>query len=45
MSTVPYNHFSTLATIEDLFGLAKPGPGPDGHRARSVTDVFTNPGG
>ena len=25
VSTVPYNHYSTLATIEDLFGLAKLG--------------------
>jgi len=25
VSNVPYNHYSTLATIEDLFGLAKLG--------------------
>ena len=25
VSTVPYNHYSTLATVEDLFGLAKLG--------------------
>ncbi len=44
VSTVPYNHYSTLATIEDIFGLSKLG------QARTVTstfgrDVFTNPGG
>jgi phosphatidylinositol-3-phosphatase len=39
----PYNHFSTLRTIEDLFGLpylgyaASPNPGAFG------SDVFTNP--
>ena len=43
VSTVPYNHYSTLATIEDIFGLPKLG------QARTVTstfgrDVFTNPG-
>jgi phospholipase C len=43
VSTTPYNHFSTLATIEDLFGLPKLG------QARTVTstfgqDIFTNPG-
>jgi hypothetical protein len=42
-TTVPYNHFSTLATIEDLFGLTKLG------QAKTVTstfgkDVFTNAG-
>jgi hypothetical protein len=25
MTTVPYNHYSTLATVEDIFGLAKLG--------------------
>ena len=42
VSTVPYNHFSTLATIETLFGLAKLG------QAKTVSapfgkDVFTRP--
>ena len=42
-STVPYNHFSTLATIEDLFGLTKLG------QAQTVSatfgkDVFTKSG-
>ncbi len=40
VTTVPYNHYSTLATVEDLFGLAKLG------QARTVSatfgkDVFT----
>ena len=34
MSTVPYNHYSTLATIEDIFGLPKLG------QARTVTATF-----
>ncbi len=43
VSTVPYNHFSTLATIEDIFGLPKLG------QAATVSatfgkDVFTNAG-
>ena len=42
VSTVPYNHFSSLATIETLFGLAKLG------QAKTVSaqfgkDVFTRP--
>jgi len=42
-STVPYNHFSTLASIEDIFHLAKLG------QANTVSatfghDVFTEPG-
>jgi phosphatidylinositol-3-phosphatase len=42
-TTVPYNHFSTLASIEDLFHLAKLG------QAKTVSatfghDVFTKPG-
>ena len=44
MTAVPYNHYSTLATVEDLFGLAKLG------QARTVSavfgkDVFTGPTG
>jgi hypothetical protein len=44
VSATPYNHFSSLATIEDLFGLPRLG------EAATVTstfgpDVFTNPGG
>jgi len=40
---VPYNHFSTLATVESLFGLTKLG------QAKTVTstfgkDVFTKSG-
>ena len=43
VSTVPYNHYSTLATTEDIFGLAKLG------QAQTVsatfgTDVFTGSG-
>jgi hypothetical protein len=43
ISTVPYNHYSTLATIEDIFGLAKLG------QAKTVSatfgkDVFTRSG-
>ena len=43
VSTVPYNHFATLATIEDIFGLSKLG------QAATVTatfgkDVFTKAG-
>jgi len=34
VSTVPYNHYSTLATIEDLFGLGRLG------QAASVTATF-----
>ncbi len=42
-SSVPYNHFSTLATVEDIFGLSKLG------QARTVSatfgqDVFTKQG-
>jgi phosphatidylinositol-3-phosphatase len=42
-SSVPYNHYSTLATIEDIFGLAKLG------QAKTVSatfgpDVFTASG-
>jgi len=43
VSTVPYNHFSTLATVEDLFGLAKLGQAA----TTSTTfghDVFTAAG-
>ena len=32
VSNVPYNHFATLATIEDIFGLRQAGPGGHGHR-------------
>ena len=44
VSSVPYNHYSTLATIEELFGLPRLG------QAATVSatfgrDVFTNPGG
>jgi hypothetical protein len=44
VSDVPYNHYSTLATIEALFGLGRLG------EARTATatfgpDVFTDPGG
>jgi hypothetical protein len=43
VSSVPYNHYATLATIEDLFGLARLG------QAQTVSatfgrDVFTRPG-
>ena len=43
MSNVPYNHYSTLATIEDIFGLPKLG------QAQTVSatfgkDVFTKSG-
>lgn len=43
VSDVPYNHYSTLATVEDIFGLAKLG------QAQSVSatfgkDVFTAAG-
>jgi hypothetical protein len=34
VSTVPYNHYSTLATIEDIFGLPKLG------QARTVSGTF-----
>jgi hypothetical protein len=34
VSTVPYNHYSTLATIEDIFGLATLG------QARTVSATF-----
>ena len=34
LTAVPYNHYSTLATIEDLFGLAKLG------QAATVTSTF-----
>ena len=42
-SSVPYNHFSTLATVEDLFGLSKLG------QAKTVSttfgkDIFTKAG-
>jgi hypothetical protein len=44
VTTVPYNHYSTLATTEDLFGLPRLG------QARTVSatfgrDVFTRPAG
>ncbi len=43
MSAVPYNHYSTLATVEDIFGLTRLG------QAQTVSaifgkDVFTNAG-
>ena len=43
ISTVPYNHYSTLATVEDIFGLAELG------QAKTVSatfgqDVFTKSG-
>ncbi len=43
VTTVPYNHYSTLATIEEIFGLSRLG------QARTVSttfgpDVFTNAG-
>jgi len=44
VTSVPYNHYSTLATIEGLFGLARLG-GARTVTARFGTDVFTNPGG
>ena len=34
LTAVPYNHYSTLATIEGLFGLAKLG------QAATVTSTF-----
>jgi phosphatidylinositol-3-phosphatase len=34
VSSVPYNHYSTLATIEDIFGLAKLG------QAKTVSSTF-----
>lgn len=34
VSTVPYNHYSTLATVEDLFGLSKLG------QAATTTSTF-----
>jgi hypothetical protein len=39
VSRVPYNHFSTLATLEELFGLAKLGQAAT-TRATFGTDVF-----
>jgi hypothetical protein len=42
VSTVPYNHFSSLATIETLFGLAKLGQA-NTVSARFGKDVFTRP--
>ena len=44
VTSVPYNHYSTLATIEGLFGLARLG-GARTVTARFGTDVFTNPAG
>ena len=35
-TSVPYNHFSTLATVEDLFGLSKLG------QAKTVSATFGN---
>ncbi len=43
VSTVPYNHFSTLATVEDLFGLAKLGQAAT-TSATYGRDVFTAAG-
>ena len=40
VSAVPYNHYSTLATIEDLFGLAKLGQAAT-TSATYGSDVFT----
>ena len=36
LSSAPYNHYATLATIEDLFGLPRLG------QAATVTDTFGN---
>jgi hypothetical protein len=40
---VPYNHYSTLATIEDLFGLTKLGQAKT-TSATFGTDIFTRAG-
>ena len=42
VSTVPYNHYSTLATIEDLFGLAKLGQAAT-TSATFGPDIFASP--
>jgi hypothetical protein len=44
VSSVPYNHYSTLATIEELFGLPRLGQSAT-VSATFGRDVFTNPGG
>jgi hypothetical protein len=36
VSSVPYNHYSTLSTVEDLFGLPKLG------QAKTVSATFGN---
>jgi hypothetical protein len=40
VTTVPYNHYSTLGTIEDLFGLSKLGQAAT-VSATFGTDVFS----
>jgi hypothetical protein len=55
VSTRYYNHYSTLRTLEDIFGVAHASPGLDGEGhigyaaqpglAPFGPDVFTNPGG
>ena len=55
VSTVDYNHYSWLRTIEDLFAVGKASPGLDGHGhigyaaqpglAPFGADVFNNPKG
>jgi len=45
VSNVPYNHYSQLKSIEDLFGLGHLGyAAPDGLKGFG-SDVFTNPNG
>ena len=55
VSTVDYNHYSWLRTMEDLFNVAETSPGldGDGHIGYAAQpglapfgrDVFTNPAG
>jgi hypothetical protein len=42
VSTVPYNHYSMLRTVEDIFGLAHLGNAQDPVLVPFGTDVFSN---
>lgn len=45
VSMMPYNHYATLRTIEDVFGIPHIGYSQASGLNDYSTDVFTNPGG
>jgi hypothetical protein len=45
VSMLPYNHYATLRTIEDIFGVPYLGYSQASGLTDYSTDIFTNPGG